>query len=120
MARIGLVKVKDDDMPHMYILECADGSYYVGSTFDLDARLEQHWLGSASSYTQKRRPFKLVFAEEFETVVEAFDAEMKVKRWSRAKKLALIEQRWDDLRQLAKKPKRQRADEERKTPPTPG
>jgi predicted GIY-YIG superfamily endonuclease len=90
----------------MYILECADGSYYVGSTFDLGARIEQHWNGSAHSYTQRRRPFRLVYAEEFDSVVEAFDAEMKVKRWSRAKKLALIEGRWEDLRQLSKKPKR--------------
>jgi putative endonuclease len=80
----------------MYILECSDGTFYVGSTIDLEVRLWQHQTGSGANYTRRRLPVRLVFSDEFEM-------EKKVQRWSHAKRLALIEGRFDDLKALSKK-----------------
>ena len=90
-------------MPWMYILECADGSYYVGSTVDLDGRVWQHNEGLGAAYTRprRRRPVTLVFAADFARIDEAFAFEKRVQGWSRAKRLALIENRWEDLPELA-------------------
>jgi putative endonuclease len=49
----------------MYILECADGSYYVGSTRDLERRISEHQRGSGAKYTSNRLPVKLVYGEEY-------------------------------------------------------
>ena len=89
-------------MPWTYLLECADGSFYVGSTHDLETRLEQHAIGHAGSYTATRRPVKLVWAEEFEHIGDAWAAERRIHGWSRAKKLAFIEGRSEDLRRLSR------------------
>jgi putative endonuclease len=85
----------------MYILECADGSYYVGSTVDLDGRVWQHNEGLGAAYTRRRRPVTLVCAIAFARIDEAFAFEKRVQGWSRAKRLALIEDRWDDLPALS-------------------
>jgi len=79
-------------MPYaVYILECSDGSYYTGSTKDLEGRLREHETGVHSdSYTYSRRPVKLVWSEITETYPEAFQWEHRIKGWSRAKKEALI------------------------------
>ena len=92
-------------MAHVYILTCADGSYYVGSTVDLDGRVSQHNDGRGSVWTrpQRRRPVTLVWAADFYRVDEAFAFEKRVAGWRRAKKLALIEGRWDDLPALARR-----------------
>jgi len=90
-------------MPHMYILECSDGSYYVGSTRDLPHRLSQHESGQGAEYTRRRLPVKLVFSAEFDRVEEAYSWEKQVQNWSRAKRIALIEGRITDIPQLAKK-----------------
>ncbi len=74
----------------MYILECADGSYYTGSTKYLKLRLEQHQLGKGAKHTSKRLPVKLVYFEEFHRIDYAFNREKQVQKWSRAKKEALI------------------------------
>lgn len=89
-------------MAWMYILRCADGSYYVGSTTDLPLRLFQHQQGMASRYTATRRPVFVVYACEFATVQEAYEREGQVKRWSRAKKEALIRGDWSALPSLAR------------------
>ena len=89
-------------MAWVYILECCDGSYYVGSTTDLAARLFQHELGLGAAYTARRRPVRLVWAMEFDSVVDAFAFEKQVQNWSRAKRQALIEGRLDDLPALAR------------------
>lgn len=81
---------------YMYILECSDGSYYVGSTVDLGRRLEEHALGMAAAYTRRRRPVRLVYVEEFASVVDAFAFEKRVQGWSRRKREALIEGRRED------------------------
>ena len=77
-------------MPWVYILRCADGSYYVGSTTHLDFRVWQHQNGEGAEYTKRRRPIELAFAHETETVAEAFGLEKQIQGWSRAKREALI------------------------------
>lgn len=72
-----------------YILRCADGSYYAGCTTDLDARIGQHQGGEVPGYSSTRRPVQCIWAEEFQTIHDAIDAERRVKRWSRAKKEAM-------------------------------
>ncbi len=56
----------------MYILECADGSYYVGSTRDVEKRVDQHNSGKGAAYTSGRRPVRLVYCAEFATIAEAY------------------------------------------------
>ena len=86
----------------LYILRCSDGSYYVGHTDDLEARLAQHHEGAiASCYTRLKRPLTLEFSEAFATRYEALTAERQVKRWTRAKKEALMRRDWEALQALA-------------------
>lgn len=85
----------------VYILRCADGSYYVGHTDDLEARMAQHVSGLGSAHTRRHLPVSLVWHQEFETRIEALEMERKVKGWRRAKKQALIEGRHDDLKRLS-------------------
>ena len=84
-------------MGWVYILECADGTFYCGSTTDLDLRVWQHNEGLGASYTRRRRPVKLAWAAQFERIDEAFAFEKRVQGWGRAKRLALIEGRHGDL-----------------------
>ncbi len=90
-------------MAWMYILECCDGSYYVGSTKDLKRRLSQHQDGVGANYTSKRLPVKLVYYEEYDRVDEAFYREKQVQGWRRAKREALINGQPELLPALAKK-----------------
>jgi predicted GIY-YIG superfamily endonuclease len=90
-------------MAWMYILKCVDGSYYVGSTKNLELRLSQHQEGIGAKYTSKRLPVELVYSEEYDRVVDAFNREKQVQNWSRAKREALINGRTDLLPALAKK-----------------
>ena len=85
------------------MLRCADGSFYVGSTRDLLARLHQHQTGLGAAYTRSRRPVELVWHEEHENVALAFSREKQVQRWGRAKRLALIERDYEGLPALARK-----------------
>lgn len=86
---------------YMYILECSDGSYYTGSTHDLDLRLAQHLAGEGSNHTKKRLPVKLLYFEEYARVDEAFYREKQVQGWSRKKKEALMKGFSDELKMLA-------------------
>ena len=86
----------------MYILLCADGSYYTGSTTDLERRLEQHQNGEGANHTKKRLPVSLLYYEEYSRIDEAFYREKQVQGWSRKKKEALIEVKSDLLPLLAK------------------
>jgi putative endonuclease len=90
----------------MYILECSDGSYYTGSTVNLEARLWQHENGLGANHTRKHLPVKLVYSEFYDYVSDAFYREKQVQGWSRAKKRALIEGRHEDLPKLAKTAKK--------------
>ncbi|MDN5291863.1 MAG: putative endonuclease [Anaerophaga sp.] len=85
----------------MYILECADGSYYTGSTKNLELRLAQHQAGEGANHTKKHLPVKLVYYEEFQRIDEAFYREKQVQGWSRKKKEALIAGMPEQLHQLA-------------------
>jgi predicted GIY-YIG superfamily endonuclease len=91
-------------MAFTYILQCGDGSYYVGSTTDLAARLAQHASGSGAAYTRSRRPVTLVWSFESARVDEAFALEKRIHGWSRAKRQALIDGRFEDLPALSRKP----------------
>jgi len=88
-------------LSYMYILECADSSYYTGSTKNLPRRLWQHQNGLGARHTAQRLPVRLVYAEAFERVADAFVREKQVQRWSRAKKAALIQKDWNRLHVLA-------------------
>ncbi len=89
-------------MPHVYVLELADGSLYTGSTFDLPRRLHQHAAGEGANFTRTRLPFRLAYAAEVESIASAFAWEKQIQGWSRAKKRALIEGRLDDLPGLSR------------------
>lgn len=89
---------------YTYMLQCSDGSFYVGHTDNLEARLAQHEHGEIEGYTQRRRPVKLVWSETFATRIEALTAERQIKGWSRAKKSALIENDWATISRKARKP----------------
>lgn len=86
----------------VYILQCADRSYYVGCTTNLDQRFGEHEAGVHDGYTAARRPVKMVWAAESQTIHDAIALERKLKGWSRAKKLALIEGRFNELPQLSR------------------
>ncbi len=90
-------------MAWMYILECADGSYYVGSTRNLEHRMAQHLSGLGSRYTSGRLPVNLVYAEEYDRISDAYSREKQVRNWSRAKREALINGSYEMLPPLAKK-----------------
>ena len=89
----------------VYILRCADGSYYTGRTTNLEQRLAQYQPGEGSNWTRSRLPVELVFEQEMPDEEAAFWAEQQIKRWSRAKKETLTTGDWDMLCWLAKKPK---------------
>ena len=88
-------------MPYMYILECADGSYYTGSTKDLERRLLEHQNGLGANHTAKRLPVKLVFCEECDRIDDAFYREKQVQGWSRKKKEALMASDYNQIHLLA-------------------
>lgn len=87
----------------MYILRCADMSYYTGHTDNLERRINEHQRGEIPGYTQKRQPVQLVFSQEFTTREEALTAELQIKPWSRKKKEALIRGDWAALKVASKK-----------------
>jgi putative endonuclease len=85
-------------MPFMYILQCADGSFYVGSTWDLDRRVAQHNTpDQGAAFTRRRRPVRLVYFEQSDSIRDAFAREKQVQGWGRQKRIALIEGRGEDL-----------------------
>jgi len=87
----------------VYMLLCADGSFYVGATMDLDLRIG--WHNEALDpfcYTYGRLPAQLVWSETFFDWSEALSRERQVKGWSRLKKKALIERDWEEIQRLAR------------------
>ena len=85
---------------HVYLLRCADSSYYCGHTDNLDMRMQQHHSGDVG-YTSTRKPVELVWQGEFETREGALAFEQQIKGWSRAKKEALIAGDWARIQTLA-------------------
>jgi putative endonuclease len=89
----------------VYILLCADRSYYVGTAtgVDLAPRVAQHNSGFYGGYTSTRRPVELAWSQHFEQITDAIAAERQLKGWSRAKKEALIRGDWRSVQNLAKR-----------------
>ena len=88
----------------VYMLRCADGSYYVGFTQrPPDERLAIHQAGVVKGYTSTRLPVEMVWCAEFALDVEAFSVERQIKGWSRAKKEALISGNVGALKLLARR-----------------
>ncbi|MBU1100707.1 MAG: GIY-YIG nuclease family protein [Bacteroidetes bacterium] len=87
----------------MYILECSDGTFYTGSTNDLERRMGEHQSGSGANYTMRRLSVELVYYEEYDRIDTAFYRVKQVQGWSRKKKTALINGEHHLLPSLAKK-----------------
>ncbi|HEX3337987.1 MAG TPA: GIY-YIG nuclease family protein [Pseudolabrys sp.] len=87
------------------MLNCADGSYYVGAATgsDLNRRVSEHQSGVRPGYTQSRRPVQLIWSEYFDRVTDAIAMERKLKGWSRAKKRALIVDDWQSISRLSRR-----------------
>ncbi len=86
-----------------YILLCSNGEYYVGSTTDMENRLNEHQKGRGCGFTKAHLPVKLVYTEEYLTADQAYKRERQLHGWSRAKKEALINGDVELLKQLSKR-----------------
>ena len=88
---------------YVYMLRCADGSFYVGSATgdDLGPRVDRHNAGAHKGYTYTRRPVVLVWSEYFDRITDGIAAERQLKGWSRAKKEALLRSDWAKVSSLA-------------------
>ena len=87
---------------YVYIVKCSDQSLYTGLTNNLERRMKEHNKSPMdNSYTAKRRPVELVFHQEFMQFEQAEYFEKKIKKWSRAKKMAMANGDWDMLPLLA-------------------
>jgi putative endonuclease len=87
---------------YVYILECSDDTLYVGVTNNVGRRFIEHCTGlDEKSYTFSRRPLKLVFCRQFNHPIEAINYEKQLKGWTKAKKLALINNKFKLLHDLS-------------------
>jgi putative endonuclease len=86
-------------MPFVYIVRCSDGTLYTGWAVDVAARVKAHNAGRGAKYTRMRLPVKLVYSEELPTRAEAMQRERQIKRYPRAKKLALSRRKRKTQRQ---------------------
>jgi len=87
---------------YVYILHCSDGTYYTGVTNNLGRRLMEPQYGlNPDAYTFSRRPFKLVFHEQYNDITLAIRTEKKIQKWSAKKKAALAKGDWDRIKDLA-------------------
>ena len=103
---------------YVYILRLESGNLYIGSTRDIDARCEDHYQGRACRTTRIDPPIELVYSEETESLTIALKRENQLKRWSRAKKEALIANDIEELKRLSKS--RTRETNKRLEPPEKG
>jgi putative endonuclease len=88
----------------VYIVRCSDDSLYIGETNDVPSRVSRHNDGGGSTFTGGRRPVRLVYTETVNSRDEALVREQQLKRWTRAKKEALIESSVDFDRSFAGRP----------------
>ncbi len=86
---------------YVYILKCANGSYYTGSTTDIERRLWEHQNGEGSNYTKAHLPVELVYVDEFPRIDDAYYREKQIQGWSRKKKEALIADNYEALHKFA-------------------
>jgi putative endonuclease len=96
---------KDDVVGiYVYMLQCADGSFYFGSTTgdDTSQRVDKHNAGAYPD-TYSRRPVVLVWSEYFDRITDGIAAERQLKGWSRAKKEALVRSDWKAVSQFARR-----------------
>lgn len=89
--------------PVVYILLCSNGEYYVGSTKDIENRLNEHQKGRGCGFTKAHLPVTLVYTEEYTTIDQAYKRERQLHGWSRAKKEALISGDIEKLKLLSKR-----------------
>jgi putative endonuclease len=75
---------------YVYVLECADGTYYTGYTTDVSRRVAKHDAGEGSKYTRGRTPVELVYSESFDSRSAAMSREHEIKQLSRAEKERLV------------------------------
>ena len=87
----------------VYILRCADNSYYTGHTDNLEERMAKHQTGETQGYTSTRLPLTLVFSEQFPTREEALVCERQIKGWGQKKKEALMRGDWNEVSRLARR-----------------
>ena len=80
---------------YVYIIECLDGTYYTGMTWNIANRLDQHISKLGSKYTAKHGVKKLVYYEEHNDLEGARIRELQIKNWSQSKKLKLISGEWE-------------------------
>ncbi|MBV9647171.1 MAG: GIY-YIG nuclease family protein [Candidatus Eremiobacteraeota bacterium] len=93
----------------VYMILCADGSYYVGITNNVDRRVWEHGAGiDPGCYTYERRPVRLVYCAGFRDVIDAIAWEKHVKGWSRAKKRALANDDWKRIHDIVRAERHQR------------
>jgi len=86
----------------VYILKCADGSYYTGHTDNLEKRIGEHRSGAFGGYTSTRLPVELFFSQDFSSREEALTSEQQIKGWSRKKKEAMMRGDWNEVSRLAR------------------
>ena len=97
---------------YVYLLRCADGSTYCGSTRDLDGRVWEHNQGLGAAYTRRagRRPVELIWFWEFDGIAEAFHWEKQIQGWSRPKRELLIEGGLEAVRHWSVNERKRRAE----------
>jgi predicted GIY-YIG superfamily endonuclease len=86
----------------VYILKCADNSYYTGHTDNLENRIDEHQNGQCGGYTASRLPVELAYSQEFPTRIDALAAKQQIKGWGRKKKEAMMRGDWSEVSRLAK------------------
>lgn len=74
----------------VYILLCADGTFYTGATNNLEKRFTDHQNGKGGKYTRSHKPLKIIYQEQFKSHSEALKRESEIKRWSREKKICTL------------------------------
>ncbi|MDD5019248.1 MAG: GIY-YIG nuclease family protein [Candidatus Omnitrophica bacterium] len=88
-------------MWYVYMMKCQNGAIYTGVTEDIERRFKEHASGKGGHYTGCNRPKEVLYKEPFESRIDAEQREQQIKRWSRAKKLALIKGDRRELRNLS-------------------
>jgi putative endonuclease len=78
---------------YVYILLCADGSFYTGYTKNIDARTRLHASGKGARYTKMHKPEKIAYVELFDSRAKAMKREREIKKMTRQQKLNLINSR---------------------------
>jgi putative endonuclease len=79
-------------MYFIYILLCQDGSYYTGSTNDVEKRFKKHLEGSGARYTKSHKPVRILYKEKFDTKSKALKREAEIKKMTRKEKEILLQQ----------------------------